>query len=348
MSKPIYIFFGTFSPPTIGHFNIVCQAAKMFKELIIVCSVNPDKGSTLFSPDKCKNLWQTYNLPKNVRVLTLAELRMITIKRQNIVMIRGIRDSYDFEYEKEVMTYNQKTFGINKFFYIHSGNKYKNISSTKARELAEKMDLRGLARMLSPLAISSLLEKTLGAKNIFLVIGRPGSGKSTFLKMLTEISSNNFFINTDNYNSNLRSVLIKKFGEEDLIKIALKNDAELKRAIAKPWFGLLSESLQSSPWGSNVFIEIPHGLQKDKLMFRFVGGKIIYFGCENETENIERVVARGTPKLVAFIQKIPDKFETIAIAKQYNLSVKYINTSCSLNKLRKKAEEFNENINRGD
>jgi pantetheine-phosphate adenylyltransferase len=348
MTKPICLFSGTFSPPTIGHFDIACQAAKMFDELTILCSVNPNKCEILFSPEECKNLWSTYCLPKNVKVLTLEELLAVPLKKKNIVMVRGIRDSYDFEYEKEVMDYNQKRFGINKFFYIHSNGKYKDVSSSKTRDMAKKIDLRGLSKMLSPLTLSSLLEKTLDVKNIFLVVGQPGSGKSTFLKLMKHLHTDNYHINTDDFNDQLKQILKKKFNEEDLIKLALKNDVALKRVVGKPWLELLTKSLLTAPKKSNVFVEIPYGLQPDKLMFRFIGGKLIYFGCDNEEENYQRIVTRGTPELTLFIKKIPGKKETMAVAKKFNLRVLCVNTSCDLKELREKAEDLQEKVKGGD
>ena len=66
-------------------------------------------------------------------------------------------------------------------------------------------------------------------------------------------------------------MLKKKFNEEDIVKLALKNEKEMKKAIGKAWLELLKKSLQSVPPGSNIFVEIAFGLQADKLMFRFTG-----------------------------------------------------------------------------
>lgn len=75
-------------------------------------------------------------------------------------------------------------------------------------------------------------------------------------------------------------------------------------------------------------------------MFRFVGGKIIYIGCD-EKQNLERVISRGTPQLSKFIQKIPNRKETVKIAEKYQLSASYIDTNCSLDILYKKTKTIN-------
>jgi len=339
--KTIYVYPGTFCPPTLGHLNIVRQAAALFPEVIILCSENPDKKTNWFTPEECRDLWATYALPQNIKILKFAELQKQKEKKSQIVMIRGLRDANDFAAEKEVMFFNHEHFGLNKFFYILGAKKYQDVSSSRVRSEISNLNLKNLNHQVSPLIISALLEKSLQLKNVFLVVGQPGAGKSTFLRMMEKIDVNNFYINTDDFNQQLRPLLKAHFGEEDLIQVATKNEKAMKKVIARSWFELLNNSLKSAPAQSNVFIEIPYGLQADKLMFRFVGGKIIYIGCDDENKNLERVIARGTPHLAEFIKRIPDKEDTIKITKKYRLNTSYINTNCSLEILFEKAKKFN-------
>ncbi len=345
--KTHYVYPGTFCPPTFGHLDIALRAARIFPRLTIICSKNDEKEKNWFTPDECKDLWQHYEIPKNIEVMTLAEFKTILTKNDNIIMIRGLRDVADFETEKQVMFHNHLEFKINNFFYIFGDEKHQNISSSTVRKNIVNFNLESLAVQISPLVATACLEKILNAKNIFMVVGRPGGGKSTFLKMLEEIDKQNYHINTDNFNHQLKPLLKKIFGEEDLFKIAITNEASMKKIIATPWLSLLSASLKSSPTNSNIFVEIPYGLQADKLMFRFIGGKVIYIGCGNKTENKKRIIARGTPQLLSFIDKIPDKKNSQKIIKHYRLSANYINTDCPLSDLFEKAKMFNNLISGG-
>ena len=104
-------------------------------------------------------MWKSYTLPKNVNVLTLAELKQLKLKTENIVLIRGLRGLDDYEQEKEVMTLNFKHFGVDKYFYIVSQKKYKNISSSKVRQEVINLKLKKLNKQVSSSIIKVLLEK---------------------------------------------------------------------------------------------------------------------------------------------------------------------------------------------
>jgi dephospho-CoA kinase len=240
------------------------------------------------------------------------------------------------------MFLNWKEFKIDSFIYLISDQEYKNISSTKVRKLALDMELEKLYKFVSPLIISNLLEKVLKIKNIFMVVGRPGSGKTTFLNYLNQIDQNNTVINTDEFNKRLKGQLENHFKEKDLIKCALNNEEELKRIIKKPWISLLKESLNKSTKNSNIFVEIAYGLQADKQMFNFVGGKIIYFDCDKK--NKQRNILRKTPELIPFIKKIPNQKQTKIIAQNNILNLTTINTNCSLQILKQKAVLFNKTL----
>ncbi len=341
--QPVYVYPGSFSPPTYGHFYIVAQAAAIFPTVHIVCSTNARK-TNWFSESECVELWRAYQLPANVQVHTFSQFVNDYPNTKDIVMIRGARNETDLDDEKKVLMLNWTKFGIDKFFYIMSSPELCSVSSSHARAAAQNLDLQTLAHNVAPMVVSALLEKVLKARNVFMVVGQPGSGKSTFLRMLSECDCRNVHVNTDEFNHELRPYLESMFPGQDLVDVAAHDEVALKAAIAKPWFELLAQALRSAPADSNVFVEIPYGLQADKLMFRFVGGKVIYVGCDNPQENERRVVERGTPKLVAFIDRIPGWEETDAIARQYGLQLTRIQTGGDIEHTAQAAQKFAQEV----
>jgi pantetheine-phosphate adenylyltransferase len=344
--EPVYVYPGTFGPPTYGHLEVVKNAAKLFREVIILCSVNPEKSGLWFTPEEASALWSGYHLPPNARVMTYDEFSSAKIAPERIIMIRGIRDEADAEAEGKVMLYNLAKFKIRQFYYFCSSLEFKDVSSSKARELAERLELSELAKYVAPLVISALIEKCLGIRNLFLVVGRPGSGKSTFLNMLGEIDVRNVHLNTDLFAEELKPLIAARFGGEDLVQIALTREAELKELIGAAWIERLKRALRAVPKGANIFLEAAFGLQPDKSFFRLVGGKVVYVGCD-EAKNRERIMARGTPEHLPFVERIPGWDESLGIGIENRLQLTRINTDNSPEELMKIAEELNCRLNTG-
>jgi len=345
-----YIYPGSFCPPTYGHFGVIKKVAKIVPALNIICSTNQGKeGHRWFSEEECKEMWEGYKLPPNVTVTTLEEFKNSSFVKENIIMVRGIRTEADIQEEKEVMLYNKEKFGIDKYFYFWSDCDLNTISSSAARQKAQELDLESLSKIVAPLVVTKLLEKALGLKNLFLVVGKPGSGKSTFLNFAIENSSDLFHINTDGFNQQLKPLLHKTFPGQDLTEVA-KNDLEsLKKAIGKEWLALLQESLrQLNHCGKkHVFVEVPYALAPEYKLYRLLGGKIIYFGCE-ETDNKQRVLGRRTPEHLDFIQIIPGKEVSTEIASTEKLQISFIDTCCPLSEMRSRAIEFAKSLAKGE
>lgn len=157
-TMPIYAYPGTFSPPTKGHAAIVRRAAAILPHITIVCSTNDSKNDRWFSPEEVRALWASYGLPENVSIATFDELAAMRTKP--IIMIRGIRDQADYEYEKAVMKLNHETFGINSFFYLIAEPEYAHISSSHVRALTRAFQWGRLADYVSPAVIEALKKKS--------------------------------------------------------------------------------------------------------------------------------------------------------------------------------------------
>lgn len=343
-----YLYPGSFCPPTYGHLHVVEKAAKLFGKVTIVCSDNPNKTNKWFTPEQCADLWRRgYRLPVNVSVTTIKEIRQSNLNMSEVVIVRGVRDETHFEEEKGVMFLNRKELGIDKFFYLMSDPEYCGISSSKARQAAASLDLDKLSDYVSPLVISALLECALRIKALYMVVGKPGAGKSTFFKALSQQDPQTVFINTDDFNQQLKPLLYRHFGR-DLIRQALTDEQQLIAVIGQPWLEMLKEKLQSVKAGSTVFVEIAYGLQPNKRMYRFIGGKIIYVSCaddEHEPEECRRrCLARGTPELLPFIERIPGARQSQIISEQNCLQLMTINTAGTLAELQVKVKQFTGNI----
>ena len=324
--EPLYAYPGTFGPPHRGHAAIAVRAAALFPNLTIICSKNPEKDNQWFSPDETKTLWSTYDLPANVRVITLDEFRAEKNDPSRIVMVRGLRGPEDVAYEAKVLVYNKEHYGIDHFFYLFSEPALRALSSSDLRRAAAELDLPHLGEGASPLDASALLEKALGLASLHFVVGPPGAGKSTVLKALVGLDAAYCPVNTDHFLDDLKPRIAEHFGSNDLVKVAIQHSEELKAFVAPIFLERLMRSLRAAPQAARIIVEVAYGLMPDKAMYRWLGGKVIYIGCADNAENRRRLLDRGTPEHLPFLDTIPGLAESLAIAKEKKLKLVSVDT----------------------
>lgn len=340
---PLFCYPGTFSPPTYGHAEIARRAAKLFPELLILCSVNPKKEAPWFTPDKCAALWRAHKLPPNVRI---GVFNGLTHDPDAIVLVRGLRDPQELLDEADVVALNAREFGIRQYAYILTPDRFRGTSSTRVRNCAIEADLEGLKECVPPLVVTAVLEKAHKLKNLILVVGKPGGGKSTFLKRLTSLDSRNIHVNTDVFTLRLRMLLRRHFGKDDFLDLVLHEEERVLSVVRGPWMAMLRQSLKSARPDANLFLEIPFALQQNKQLYRYVGGKILYVGCDGQ-EQRRRIKHRRTPQHALLSARIPGLAESKQIAAEEGLSLTSIDTRGSLDDLAAQAQTLNAMLQNG-
>jgi cytidyltransferase-like protein len=127
-SPKIGLFPGSFNPFHKGHYNVLQKAEQIFDKVIISFGKNPDK--------KNKN----FNVPstiKNRQVEYFDELLTDLIKslNQDLVIIRGLRNTKDFLYEQKQYRYNQDLMPNIKVINVFCDKEFEHISSSGIRTL---------------------------------------------------------------------------------------------------------------------------------------------------------------------------------------------------------------------
>ena len=133
--KNVGLFPGSFDPFTKGHEDVVIKALTLFDEVIIAIGVNTKK-TYMFDLDKrLKHIESLMvNFP-NVRVMTYQKLTVEFCKEVGAnFIIRGLRDSKDFEYEKSIAHMNLEISNIETVFLL-TAQKYGAINSSIVREI---------------------------------------------------------------------------------------------------------------------------------------------------------------------------------------------------------------------
>ena len=107
MSKRIAIFPGSFDPITKGHENILRRALPLFDEIIIAIGKNSSKQSYFTLEQREKWIRQVFANEPNVKIETYTGLTINFCKKMNAKFIlRGLRTSADFEFEKSIAQNN--------------------------------------------------------------------------------------------------------------------------------------------------------------------------------------------------------------------------------------------------
>ncbi len=132
------VFPGTFDPPTYGHLNVIERASKLFTELQVVISVNPDKKA-LFSESERKEMLLELTKPfLNVSVQTCNSLVVDYCKKVGAkVLLRGIRNANDFSYEFDLSLINRSLNPDVETLFVPTEQRFFLIRSSSIKDVAK-------------------------------------------------------------------------------------------------------------------------------------------------------------------------------------------------------------------
>ena len=107
MKKVLYT--GSFDPITKGHMNIIEQALPLFDEVVIAVLQNSSKKASMFSlEERIDIIKQLYKNHKNIKVVTGTGAAVdIALSNNCQAIIRGLRNSNDFDYEIQMAKINK-------------------------------------------------------------------------------------------------------------------------------------------------------------------------------------------------------------------------------------------------
>lgn len=130
------VFAGSFDPITKGHEDVVLQALKVFDEIIIAIGVNIDKKYAFPIEKRIKMIENTFAECPNVKVVSYDGLTVDLCKKMNAgFIIRGLRNTTDFEYESVIAEANKKLNPDVETVFFLADPALRCVSSTVVRDL---------------------------------------------------------------------------------------------------------------------------------------------------------------------------------------------------------------------
>jgi len=124
----IGLFAGSFNPFHKGHYNVLQKAEKLFDKVIIAFGRNPQKDT------------RTWDIPQTIKNRQITEYKGLLTDHvetfsYDITVIRGLRNSTDFNYEQNQYRYIQELKPDIKIINIFCDKEFEHISSSGIRTL---------------------------------------------------------------------------------------------------------------------------------------------------------------------------------------------------------------------
>lgn len=116
----IGFYAGSFDPFTNGHLQIVKKTAKCFDKVIVGIGYNSDKATRIDKhkmKEAIEKTMQELNLD-NVVVTLYEGLTVDEAKKQGAdILIRGLRNGTDYQYEENIAEMNEKISGMDTCYF---------------------------------------------------------------------------------------------------------------------------------------------------------------------------------------------------------------------------------------
>src|ERR1700741_2198014 len=107
-AKRTAVFPGSFDPFTIGHEALVRRTMNLFDEIIVAVGMNATKNYMFPLEKRTEWIKSVFKGDANIRVENFSGLTVEFCKKNNAqCIIRGVRTSTDFEFEKAIAQMNR-------------------------------------------------------------------------------------------------------------------------------------------------------------------------------------------------------------------------------------------------
>lgn len=152
------VFPGTFDPFTLGHEDVIHKAQKIFDKIHVAIGVNTKKTHLFSIEQRLEMIEHLYNDDASVDVSSFEGLTTEFCRKIDApFIIRGIRNTTDFEYEKSILEMNEKLDPELETIFLTTSPDNQAISSTIVREIYKS---GGPIAAFVPLQVAEVIQGT--------------------------------------------------------------------------------------------------------------------------------------------------------------------------------------------
>lgn len=131
------IFPGSFDPITRGHMDLIRRVAELFDQVIVTVMINREKSGTIPHKERVKIIRKACTGIPNVRVdFWDGLLSEYASGHPGSVIVRGVRNSGEFEREKTAAAINRTLCPGLETLLIPAADEWADVSSSAVREIA--------------------------------------------------------------------------------------------------------------------------------------------------------------------------------------------------------------------
>lgn len=158
--KKIGVYAGSFDPPTNGHLWMISEAAKIFDTLIVAIGINSDKNYAFSVDNRIRMLKSITKGMKNIEVTSFKDMFLVDFAKKEGAgfIVRGIRDSEDFEYEKSIRSVNEDIDANILTVFLMPPLKLSSVSSSLVKGLVGNKNWEKIASKYVPRPVLSELK----------------------------------------------------------------------------------------------------------------------------------------------------------------------------------------------
>ena len=132
----IAIYAGTFDPFTLGHEDVLRRAQQIFDEVIVAVAADTGKNTFFSYEERVQRARDTLGNLKGVKVLGFVGLLCEFVKKTGAtVLIRGVRNGSDFDYETRMACVNHALNQNVQTVFFPPMNGTQSISGSLVREI---------------------------------------------------------------------------------------------------------------------------------------------------------------------------------------------------------------------
>ena len=160
----VAIFPGSFDPLTLGHLDLIKRGSALFDQLAVAVMDNASKHPLFSLDERVAQVKEAVSGLSNVSVITSQGL---TVDLMNKIgadyLMRGLRNSKDFEYERDIAAMNQFLDDQVETVFLFADPKYQHLSSSLLKEVTMA---GGDISAYLPANINAALEKRLDERQM--------------------------------------------------------------------------------------------------------------------------------------------------------------------------------------